>query len=382
MPRLLATAAATGAYPPQLIRAAAILRMGAAELAHHLPQQRGLKIANLPPPPARDAPTIRDHLRAAAMHSPAPPGTRPLLQWLIECVEDDGFLSLPAHPTAFPAPAPAIDAAIAHLQSIAPAGVAARDAQERLLLILAQTPPHPARAAARRLVTDHWEALHRRRWDRLPKRGASAALQFIQSLPRPDLPTPPPPPSLPDVLFRQTRGVWRAHPAAGTAIQAGLDKNADAIPAELRAARETAAALRARRRWVLAAAQLAADHQSAFFRDGAAALRPFPCAAAAADLNISEAMLSHILHDKRAIFAGGEFPLKYLFGAHTGGAVLQSAIHHMIQNEDPHHPLSDEALRLGCRRRGLPAARRTIAKHRARAGIPPASLRKRAPSAP
>jgi RNA polymerase sigma-54 factor len=48
----------------------------------------------------------------------------------------------------------------------------------------------------------------------------------------------------------------------------------------------------------------------------------------------------------------------------------------LIEAEDKHHPLSDDALREQLTEKGFPIARRTVAKYREALGIPIARLRK------
>lgn len=363
-------------FSPQLMRAVKILRMSAPSLVQFLSQHNNpcLLAYGLPPPRLEESETIRDRLHAESAATPAPEQMRPLLEWLIECVDDDGFLALPE---TLPAPAAEIDTAIAHLQALAPTGVAARTAAERLLLLLQQTEALPVRQQAENLIKNYWQWLQRKRWDKLPPRGRDAALALIENLPPVDIASAAATPSLPDVMFVKSGGLWHARAASGLAIRASRQKNKNASLSEWRIAGEITAAVNSRRRWVLAAAQYAADCQSAFFTQGSTALRALPLKEAALELAISLPLLSHIIHDKRSIFAGGEFPLKYLYGANTGSTVVQHKIQEMIANENSRRPLSDEQLRHLLQQQGMLLARRTVAKHRATAGFTAAAHRKR-----
>ena len=53
------------------------------------------------------------------------------------------------------------------------------------------------------------------------------------------------------------------------------------------------------------------------------------------------------------------------------------ALRKLIEEEDKHTPLSDQALMERLKAEGIPLARRTIAKYRESLGIPSAAQRKR-----
>ena len=187
---------------------------------------------------------------------------------------------------------------------------------------------------------------------------------------------------IPDIVYVKQRGLWRATAGNGLAINATLRKNADASRSEKAQAQAIIAACRSRRHWVLKTAQLAADHQSAYFANGAAALRPFSLREAASALQTSAAFLSHIVHDKTAVFSGGSFPLKLLFARRSvvhSGAAVQALITTMLKEENPHRPLSDENLCRLLRKNGVLISRRTVNKQRQQAGFPAACLRKKFP---
>lgn len=385
---IAARATSAAGFPPQLMRAAAVMRMSGASLAEFLRNHNNpcLAVGGLPPPLSIDSSDIRDLLRLRRREMP-PPMDGELVDGLIECVGDDGLLDIPDDWLAGVSK-PRMASAIAYLQSIAPPGVAARDWGECMELQLAATPESAARTAARQLVAEHLPWLLRKRWDKLPKRRLAAAAPALEKLlPSPaDEHRPAAAARLPDVAYVKRRGLWRAQAGDGlnitVACRAGRDGETTTAATRGEAA-ALAAAVRARRRWLLTVAQLAADRQVAFFGGGAAALRPFPLSEAAAALSVSAAFLSHIVSGKSAIFAGGGFPLKYLFprrGKSVAGAAVQQIIKSMIDTENPRRPLSDAALCRNLRERGIPLARRTVGKHRHLAGFSNAALRKPFPT--
>ena len=55
---------------------------------------------------------------------------------------------------------------------------------------------------------------------------------------------------------------------------------------------------------------------------------------------------------------------------------VKATLQEIIDQEDKHHPLSDEALAANSRGRGIDIARRTVVKYRQQLDIPPARRRK------
>ena len=55
---------------------------------------------------------------------------------------------------------------------------------------------------------------------------------------------------------------------------------------------------------------------------------------------------------------------------------VKNAMQEIIDEEDKHHPLSDDAIAALMKQRGFPIARRTVAKYREQLGIPVARMRK------
>lgn len=84
---------------------------------------------------------------------------------------------------------------------------------------------------------------------------------------------------------------------------------------------------------------------------------------------------------------GGVYPLKMFFSEHSqadptgNGSVhkVLSTLKEIIEQEDPHHPLTDEAICVRMKEAGYDIARRTVAKYREdKLGIPVARLRRKA----
>ena len=80
----------------------------------------------------------------------------------------------------------------------------------------------------------------------------------------------------------------------------------------------------------------------------------------------------------------GIFEMKYFFttglknesGESISNKTIQDKIRTLIASEDPHAPLSDQAIEKALSKEGLHIARRTVSKYRTILKIPSASRRK------
>ena len=80
----------------------------------------------------------------------------------------------------------------------------------------------------------------------------------------------------------------------------------------------------------------------------------------------------------------GIYPLKWFFtsaarlqdGDDVSVRTIKAALKDIVQAEDKHNPLSDEALAQQLQERGFAVARRTVAKYREQLNIPIARLRR------
>lgn len=128
------------------------------------------------------------------------------------------------------------------------------------------------------------------------------------------------------------------------------------------------------------------DKQTGFLEEGITALRPLKLRDIADELGIHEATVCRVVNKKYVQTPRGLFELKYFFstGLEAAGSDDMSAksvmeiIRNLIEDEDSHHPLSDQKItEILHRDYNLNIARRTVAKYREKMGILPTSKRKR-----
>ncbi len=126
------------------------------------------------------------------------------------------------------------------------------------------------------------------------------------------------------------------------------------------------------------------ERQKSFFVHGELAMRPLVLREIADELGLHESTISRVTTAKYMATPYGTFELKYFFGSglgtESGGNASSTAVRALIKQfvaaESPKKPLSDNQLSDMLKEQGIECARRTVAKYREGLRIAPASLRK------
>ena len=145
-------------------------------------------------------------------------------------------------------------------------------------------------------------------------------------------------------------------------------------------------ALHQRATTILRVAEEIVLRQYHFFEKGIEHLRPMTLKDVAGALSLSESTVSRVTTGKYLEAPNGMFELKYFFSAAAGSyigddtstTVIRHKIKTLIDNEDPHHILSDDKIVELLEQDGVKIARRTVTKYREALGIPTSGQRKRA----
>lgn len=125
--------------------------------------------------------------------------------------------------------------------------------------------------------------------------------------------------------------------------------------------------------------------QEAFFDKGPSALKPMTMVQVAEVVGVHETTVSRAISGKYMSTPHGVFEMKYFFtpGYETSGGVTMSntsvkeSIAELVKNESAKSPLSDKEIVTILSNRGIPIARRTVAKYRTELNILPSNMRKR-----
>ncbi len=114
------------------------------------------------------------------------------------------------------------------------------------------------------------------------------------------------------------------------------------------------------------------ESQSAFFSDPKGELVPMTMKEISEKLELHESTIARAVAHKYVSCPRGIFPLRSFFthaytteeGENISARSVKSILLQIISDEDKQHPLSDETISSMIKKRGIPCARRTIAKYR------------------
>lgn len=352
--------------------------------------------------------TLADDLRVQLTH--VEPSQRPLCCYLIECLDERGFLDADLAEVAGlqQAPVARVREALAALQSLEPAGIGARNLRECLLLQVqrlpaAEVPAHAAEFIEAYLGTERpGTPVQTAGALGLNDEGLARIVKFIGSRlhmwpadkfrdeqhSRPQATEA----AFPDawiiqegeqlrVLVAQSWSLSLRVSEAYSRLDDNLRRQAAAegdqqelIAEKVRQARAFIHHLTRREAMLKHVVEAIVERQRDFFSDGTTALQPLTRKELAADLHVHESTISRMSRDKFLRLPNEQLvPLDFFFDASLSAkAVLRS----LIEREDPRRPLSDGVLAQRLQAAGYPLARRTVAKYRDHLGIPPAHLRK------
>jgi RNA polymerase sigma-54 factor len=125
--------------------------------------------------------------------------------------------------------------------------------------------------------------------------------------------------------------------------------------------------------------------QKKYFQEGdEAELKPMILKDIADRTGLDISTVSRVSNQKYAQTRWGTFRLRHFFsdsiktetGEELSTRKLKTVLRDIINGEDKHKPLGDDALSKEMKQRGFPIARRTVTKYREQMGIPVARLRK------
>uniref|UniRef100_Q477V6 RNA polymerase sigma-54 factor n=1 Tax=Dechloromonas aromatica (strain RCB) TaxID=159087 RepID=Q477V6_DECAR len=354
--------------------------------------------------------SLRDHLGWQLGMTQLSERDRSLVRFLIEALDDDGYLSAPlvelweTLPPEYEIEIEELEIALRHIQNFDPIGIGARSLQECLQLQLKVLPVCAERTLALAIVDKHLELLAARDFAKIRRltgcddEALKAAHSLITSLnPRPAAGyaqiearyiTP-------DVIVKKLKGKWTAYINPDAYPRLRINRLYAEILAKQRRGNGNLSTQLQEARWLIKnvqqrfetihrVTQTIVDRQRQFFEHGEVAMRPLVLREIADILGLHESTVSRVTSQKYMATPRGIFELKYFFGSHvstdSGGACSATAIRALIKQliaaEDGKKPLSDSQLSEILGQQGIVVARRTVAKYRESLNIPPVNLRK------
>jgi RNA polymerase sigma-54 factor len=144
-------------------------------------------------------------------------------------------------------------------------------------------------------------------------------------------------------------------------------------------------AIKQRQQTLLRTMNAILTYQKEFFRDGdESKLRPMILKDIALEIGMDISTVSRVANSKSIQTDFGIFPLKFFFsesistdsGEDVSSKEVKYILKEIIENEDKRHPYSDDKLESMLNEKGYNIARRTVAKYREQLNIPVARLRK------
>ncbi|MBS0407900.1 MAG: RNA polymerase factor sigma-54 [Proteobacteria bacterium] len=384
-------------------------------------------------PGERGAPheSLAAHLHQQALGLRLAPEDAAVLRFLIESLNDDGYLedSLAQLAATLVDDDDELDAldtlvhrfnlALRLLQSMEPAGVGARNLCECLTLQLkalpaAGAPRHPGEPAIQTALAllaqpDALDWLARRDVRRMTQaigqgepavRAALAVIAQLEPKPGRRFADVERLVIVPDVIVSAGGGAHprlhvqlnpdvlprlHVHEAYAHALRGGKDGAGHAaLSQRLQEARWFIRNIQQRFDTILRVARAIVERQRSFFTHGELAMRPLVQRELAEALGVHESTISRVTTAKYMATPRGTFELKYFFGSalgtEAGGNASSTAVRALIKQfiaaEDPRRPLSDQRLAEMLKEQGIDCARRTVAKYREALKIAPTPLRK------
>lgn len=322
-----------------------------------------------------------------------------LARVIVESLDDDGYLRtsledlLPLVDLDPPTTLQDLQIALKRVQSLEPAGVAARNVAECLQLQLPAIGCERERALAHAIVTDHLQALAARDVNALARQlgvdvaDVEHACDRIRRLdPRPGWRYGASHIAyvVPDVIVRKIRGQWsvqlnpaivprvRLNRVYAELFQRHRTAQNTEMAGHLQEARWTLRNVEQRFSTILDVANAIVRRQRHFLEFGAMAMKPLGLREIADEVGIHESTVSRVTNNKYMATPCGVFELKFFFsrammssnGNACSGTAIRGLIKDMIEAERPHDPLSDAEITRQLARQGLVVARRTVTKYR------------------
>ena len=302
------------------------------------------------------------------------------------------------------------------IQTLEPAGVAARNLEECLLLqINRKESLSRVENIAKKIITDTFDYFKNKQFDKIyekynvDKKILNKSFDYIKSL------NPKPTGGhddsnlteylIPDFIIKKennelnvflssenkTIGINKSYINIYDNLKNKKNKNKenrksyDFIKQKIQSAQWFVDAINQRNNTLLKTMKTIVDLQKKFFEDGDEnELKPMILKDIANVIKMDISTVSRIVRSKVAQTEYGVFPLKYFFSESTikkgddlvSSKVVKNKLLEIIESEDKSNPYSDEQLENILKEDGFEVARRTVSKYREQLKIPVARLRK------
>ena len=327
---------------------------------------------------------------------------------IIGNIDDNGFLQSTTEEMALSSGVPKedLEKMLALIQGFYPPGVGARDLRECLLIQLQREGRESG--IEYKIVSEHMEDLGKRRFPEIARRmGISveevqeAANNIARLNPRPGQVFAAAPQNyvLPDVTVEKVDGDYQIilnneqipHLRISNTYKdiIAQDNNGsevkDYIRDKIRSGKFLIRSIHQRQQTISNIAHQIVSRQRDFFERGPSHLKPMTMGEIADAVGVHETTVSRAVSGKYMATPQGIFEMKYFFtpgyqtatGESMSNTSVKEAILDLVKHEDGNAPLSDQEIVEILSERGIPIARRTVAKYRTELNILPSHMRRK-----
>ncbi len=352
--------------------------------------------------------SLTDHLEWQITMSEVPEEIRPIIDYMIGNINEDGYLTCTVEEVerSLGVEMTLVEEALALVQSLDPIGVGARDLRECLLIQL-----HAAGldgTMAEELVLNYLPLIERKKYKEIAKSlrcdlsDIGTALEVIRKLsPKPGQKYSAKEPMYirPDVYIYKLDDEYHfvlnddglPHLRLNRAYRRLLLKG-DNVPKDtksyvkerFRAALELIRSIDQRQQTIFRVCRAIVDLQSEFLEKGRMFLRPMLIKDIAAELGVHPSTISRVVANKYAHTPQGVIELRKFFTVGVEGADgenvstvrVKERIKQIIEEENTQKPLSDQRISKMLSQEGIQITRRTVAKYRDQMNLPGSRERK------
>jgi len=352
--------------------------------------------------------TLQQHLMGQLNQNVLNASDRKTAELIIGNIDDNGFLQITPEEMALNTGLPQEDFEnmLTLIQSFYPPGVGARDLRECLLIQLKRE----GRQASLeyKIISEHMQDLGKRRFPEIARRMGISVEQVQKCAnniarldPRPGAIFAQAPQNyvLPDVTVEKVNGTYQVilngeqipHLRISNTykdIMAQDGKGSDVkdyIRDKIRSGKFLIKSIHQRQQTISNIAHQIVSRQREFFDKGSSHLKPMTMVQIADAVGVHETTVSRAISGKYIATPQGVFDMKYFFtpgyqtssGESMSNTSVKGAILDLVKNEGGDAPLSDKEIVEILSKRGIPIARRTVAKYRTELNILPSNMRRK-----
>ena len=352
--------------------------------------------------------TLQQHLMGQLNQNVLNASDRKTAELIIGNIDDNGFLQTTPEEMALNTGIPKEDFEhmLTLIQSFYPPGVGARDLRECLLIQLKRE----GRQASLeyKIISEHMQDLGKRRFPEIARRMGISVEQVQKCAnniarldPRPGQIFAAAPQNyvLPDVTVEKVNGTYQvvlngeqiphlriSNTYKDIMAQDGKGSEVkDYIRDKIRSGKFLIKSIHQRQQTISNIAQQIVSRQRDFLEHGSSHLKPMTMKEIADAVGVHETTVSRAVSGKYMATAHGIFEMKYFFtpgyqtatGESMSNTSVKEAILDLVNHEDGNAPSSDQEIVEMLSERGIPIARRTVAKYRTELNILPSNMRRK-----